>query len=75
METLIGHQTPKIILSEENKQKVSLIKDINSIFRLTNKGKNLTPDLFDILYDGTIAELEQTFLRYRHMYNMASITT
>ena len=74
METAIGHQAPQIIeLSEESKQKVMLLHDINSIFKLVSGGYQLTPKLFDMLYDSSVKELENTYYNYRNMYNMQSV--
>lgn len=73
--TLTGQQAPQVQeLSEESKQKVSLITDINSIFRLLSKGQNINVHQFDMLYDSEIRLLEQTYYNYRHSYNMQSVT-
>lgn len=74
METEIGQQAPQVQqLSEENKQKVMLIKDINSVFKLLSKGQNLSTELFDMLYDAPVKDLEETFATYRHQYACKSI--
>jgi len=50
-------ETTTIVLSEENKTKVSLIEDINKINLLLTE-KPLTTEEFNDLYDYTIRELE-----------------
>jgi len=50
-------ETTTIVLSEENKTKVSLIGDINKINLLLTE-KPLTTEEFNDLYDYTIRELE-----------------
>lgn len=74
MTEAIGQQAPQVAeLSEESKQKVMLIRDINSIYRLLKNGKDLTVRQFNDLYDSPICEIEQTYANYRHQYACKSV--
>jgi hypothetical protein len=67
METAIGQHAPQVVeLSDENKEKVCLIADINKA-NLILLGKNITAQEFDHLYDSHINHIEICYLALRHM--------